>query len=81
MTTETIFWDADALVVKHGDKLIGELVFTSAMGEYPGGWATVTEILPDRAAPEIAFQVEHPSFGSIGVFGNESVWMAPMGEP
>jgi len=63
------------LVNKHGAKLIGQQVDTPQMGDYPGGVATVTEIEPDPSAPEIVFQVEHPTFGSIGVFENERVRM------
>lgn len=33
------------------------------MGDYPGGIAIITEIGPDPNAPDIAFQVEHPTFG------------------
>ena len=52
---------------------IGDLVYTHPMGEYPGGPAEVIEIDPDPAAPEIAFNVRHPTFGEIGVFEYEEV--------
>jgi len=65
---------ADKMVAKHGSSLIGRTLITSAMGDYPGGLAKVTQINPDPAAPEISIQVEHPSFGSIGIFENELVW-------
>lgn len=61
------------LVKVYGPKLIGQQVDTPAMGDYPGGIALVTEIEPDPNAPEIVFQVEHPTFGGVGVFENEQV--------
>jgi len=45
------------------------------MGDWPGGWAVITEIEPDAAAPEIVFQVEHPNHGKIGVFDYETIIM------
>lgn len=62
---------AQALVDAWGKKLIGRRVVTIAIGEYPGGVATVTEILPDPGAPEIVFQVKHPTYGPMGVFNFE----------
>ena len=67
---------AKDLVESYGKALIGMAVDTPAMGEYPGGKAVVTEIAPDPSAPEIVFQVCHPTFGEIGVFGNEAVDLA-----
>ena len=67
---------AEDLVEQLGKDLIGRTVKTSAMGEYPGGKAVITEIAPDPSAPEIVFQVCHPTFGEIGVFGNEAVDLA-----
>lgn len=64
---------AKKLVKAHGRNLVGKKVVTQAMGEYPGGIATVIEIAPDFTAPEIVFDVEHPTFGRIGVFENEPV--------
>lgn len=55
----------------HMINLIGKQVMTEPMGEYPGGVAKVTKLFPDPSAPEIVFQVKHPSFGRIGVFANE----------
>lgn len=61
------------LVKLHGKSLIGKQVWTPPMGDYPGGIAVVTEIQPDPTAPDIVFQVEHPTVGSMGVFYNERV--------
>lgn len=64
---------AKDLVRDHGKALIGRTVKTRPMGEYPGGKSVITEIAPDDSAPEIVFQVRHPTFGEIGVFANELV--------
>lgn len=64
---------AQEAVQQHGQKLIGMTLDTEAIGDYPGGPAVVTELLPDPAAPEIVFQVQHPTFGSIGVLDFEQV--------
>lgn len=64
---------AKKLVKKHGQSLVGKKIVTPAMGDYPGGVATVIEIAPDFTAPEIVFDVEHPTFGKIGVFEYEQV--------
>ena len=61
------------LVKSLGKELVGQKVVTEPYGEYPGGIATVTEIAPDTAAPEIVFQVNLPSWGEIGVFYHEDV--------
>jgi len=66
---------AEELVKKHGSALIGRTVLTNPMGEYPGGYAEVLELEPDPEAPEIVFQVKHPTFGEIGVFGYERVYL------
>lgn len=71
---------AKKLINRYGPSLIGQRVYTQAMGEYPGGIATVTEIEPDPNAPEIVFQVEHPTFGSIGVFEYEKVALVVTGD-
>ena len=52
---------------------IGQTLMTEPLGEYPGGPAQVVEILPDPNTPEIVFNVEHPTFGVIGVFDDEEV--------
>jgi len=64
---------ANQLVQKLGQKLLGQKVNTPAGGEYPGGVATVIQIEPDKAAPEIVFQVSLPHWGSVGVFDHEDV--------
>ena len=53
--------------------IIGKHVCTMAMGDYPGGLAEIVEIFPDPAAPEIPIQVNHPTFGEIGLFEDETV--------
>lgn len=71
--------NARTLVQKLGKHLIGRRVNTPAVGEYPGGMATVIEIEPDKNAPEIVFQVNLPSWGDIGVFEHEEVSLATPG--
>jgi hypothetical protein len=58
---------------QYGKALIGCEIYTFPYGEYPGGWATVTEIDHDPAAPEIPITVKHPTFGDIGIFEYEDV--------
>lgn len=62
---------AEALVARMGEELVGRHVMTEALGEYPGGRAKVVELTPDPEAPEIVYQVVHPTFGAIGVFESE----------
>lgn len=64
---------ADDLVRREGKHLIGRTVHTEPFGEWPGGLAVVTEIEPDPAAPEIAFQVKSEAHGKMGVFDFEYV--------
>lgn len=64
---------AKEAVQKFGAGLIGKIVMTEAIGEYPGGPAEVIELEPDPNAPEIVFQVRHATFGEIGVFDHELV--------
>ena len=64
---------AQELVNQLGADLIGREVLTVAIGEWPGGFATVTEIEPDPAAPEIVFQVRSEEHGEMGVFGHEPI--------
>lgn len=61
----------------HGASLIGRRVETEAIGEYPGGIATITRLAPDPQAPEFVFNVRHPTFGEIGVFEWERVVLVP----
>lgn len=58
---------------EYGQKLIGKVIDTEPMGDYPGGRAIITEILPDPNAQEISFTVKHESYGEIGVFWYEYV--------
>lgn len=70
---------ASSLVKKMGKRLVGRKVKTPAMGEYPGGIATVIEVGHDKNAPEISFMVEHPTWkddegnSEMGVFEYEAV--------
>ena len=64
---------ANQLVQKLGPKLLGQKVNTPALGEYPGGVATVTQLAPHEQAPGIVFQVSSPQWGDIGVPGHEDV--------
>jgi hypothetical protein len=64
---------AKKLVDLKGSDLIGCIVMTEAIGEYPGGRAKVIEIAPDPGAPEIVCNVKHPTFGQIGVFEFEEM--------
>jgi hypothetical protein len=64
---------ANQPVQKLGNKLVGKKVNTPAMGEYPGGVATVIGIAPETKAPEIAFQVNLGQWGKMVVFGHEDV--------
>lgn len=64
---------ANQLVQKLGTNLVGKMVNTPAVGDYPGGVATVIQIAPDGNAPEIAFQVSLPDWGQVGVFDREDV--------
>ncbi len=68
---------AKQLTIIHGPSLIGRRVETEAIGEYPGGIATVTELAPDPEAPEIDFKVRHHNYGEIGVFEWERVALVP----
>jgi len=64
---------AKRLVEMFGDKLIGQLVGTQAVGEYPGGIATILDLGTDPGAPEIVFNVNRHGWGEIGVFDHERV--------
>jgi hypothetical protein len=65
--------NAIQLVQKLGQKLVGNKVNTPAVGEYPGGVATVIQMAPDPKAPDIVFQVHLPNWGEVGVLGHETV--------
>lgn len=72
---------ADELVKQAGARLVGRTIRTEPMGKVPGGYARVTELLPDEGAPEIPFQVRNPAIeaidelpgGLVGVFDYEEV--------
>ena len=65
---------AGSLVKAMGKSLVGCEVETEAIGEWSGGRCVVTHVKPDRAAPEIVFQVRRLSDGEeMGVFRNETV--------
>ena len=64
---------ANELLKKLSNTLLGKKVNTPAMGEYPGGVATVIGIAHETKAPEIAFQVNLGHWGKMVVFGHEDV--------
>lgn len=64
--------NAKALVDQYGEKLIDLQITTQAMGEWPGGLASVTMVWPDASCPEIVMQVAN-DHGEIGVFAEENV--------
>jgi len=68
---------AGEMVEKYGKDLIGKTVLTAPMGEYPGGLAIVTEIEPDENNTEIALNVNHPVFESMGIFYYEEMTVLP----
>lgn len=48
--------NAAQLKFMYGDLLLGRVIVTEAIGEWPGGIADIIEIAPDEG---IAFQVRH----------------------
>jgi len=54
---------------------VGDVIKTPRYGEWRGGFAIITEILPDpEGAPDIVFQVEGlMGQGEIGVFDHEMI--------
>lgn len=66
---------ARTLLRRYGPGLVGRTVDTPAMGEWAGGICTVTEIRPDKNAPEIVFNVKRIGGDEeeIGVFEFELV--------
>ncbi len=72
---------AAEFVTMHGTAPIGRRINTEAWGFYPGGVATVIEVVPDPNAPEIVLQVRHPGFGEIGIFEHEEVSFAEPDSP
>lgn len=65
--------NAASALIKYGKRLVGKNVMTEPYGKWKGGIATVTKLRPDRNAPEIVFEVRHPTQGSIGVFDHENI--------
>ncbi len=65
-------------------ELLGRRVLTDPMGEWPGGIATICELAPDPAAPEIVFNVKADFWpdddGPMGVFGYEEVELQKEGD-
>lgn len=59
------------LVAEHGDALLGRTVHTIQAGKYPGGPAVITDVSPDPGVPEIAYTVEHPTWGEEYIYGWE----------
>lgn len=68
-TSMTAYYFAET----YGESAIDMVIDTPALGEYPGGLARVTGVFEDPEASEIPIQVEHPTFGTIGVFGYEII--------
>ena len=64
---------AKTLVRRMGKKLVGCLVGTDEMGDYPGGVAKVISLGDDPSAPEIVFNVHLAGWGNIGVLDFEQV--------
>lgn len=74
----------------YGGRLVGRQIITQAIGSYVGGIAKIIGIIPDVEAPEIVFQVQHPTWrdkddpesdGTIGIFHDEQVQLvAPFSE-
>ena len=60
----------------YGGHLVGRQIITEAVGDWPGGVATITQSMPDPAAPEIVYQVES-AHGEIGIFDGEEVTLLP----
>lgn len=67
---------AGEAVKRFGDTLIGQTIHTAAMGKYPGGPATVSQINPDIGAPDIVLNVKSPVYDNgrdIGIFEDEEI--------
>jgi len=73
---------AKELVELLGEELVGRAVVTEAVGDYVGGLAHVSKLAPDPSAPEISFNVKHPTWcdpdggNEIGVFSDEEILLA-----
>lgn len=63
-----------ALGIVLGERLVGATVMTDKCGAWAGGYVTVTEFLPDAAAPEIPYWVKSRETGrEIGLFDDEYI--------
>lgn len=62
-------------LAEYGEEIIGLTIDTAAIGDYPGGPAKIIRLLGDPGAPEIVFDVEHPTFGEMGIFHWEMVFV------
>lgn len=72
MKAKMFIMEAGKLSQMFGRQLLGTRVLTRPCGEVPGGWATIRQLSPDKqGAPEIVFQIDHDSYGSVGVFATE----------
>jgi hypothetical protein len=69
---------AKQFVVMYGKALIGRKVFTAAIGNYPGGVATVVRLGDDPGAPDIVLIVQPEGQDEIGVFDYEPISFAHM---
>ncbi len=56
--------------------MVGDVIETETVGEWPGGVCMTVELTPDPAAPEILFNVENADGWVMGVFENE--WVRPI---
>jgi len=64
---------ANELVRLHGDALVGRRILTEPIGMWAGGECEVVELLPDKGAPDIVFQVRRDDGAEIGVLDWETV--------
>ena len=72
MLLQVVCGKAAELSAAFGRRLVGSTAFTSVVGQWNGGMATIIELQPDAAAPEIPFQIKSAETGEeIGVFGDE----------
>lgn len=62
---------AKLLRERQGEALVGKLVQTIAIGDWPGGIARVVDLGHDPAAPEIVMNVHSDEHGDIGVLEYE----------
>ena len=70
---------AKSLVEIFGKRLIGRQVATEAIGDWPGGVATIFALSLDKHAPEIVYNVRSLDGAEIGVFEGEEARLLPPG--